>query len=138
MAYGVRISDWSADVCSSDLGNHADADGQRHWLWRQSQQLGVFHLGGALVRLERCKSIGTSDAFSADERRQMDQQRMIGKRGRRPIGVTSLSFVCIATLIGMPAFALDARSNFAKIGSSRSPGATGDQQFFHPPLEVPE
>src|SRR3546814_3899921 len=25
-AYELRISDWSSDVCSSDLGNHANAD----------------------------------------------------------------------------------------------------------------
>src|SRR3546814_13799023 len=87
-AYDMRISDWSSDVCSSDL------------------------------------------------RRQMDQQRMIGKRGRRPIGVTSLSFVCIATLIGMPAFAQDARSNVDQIGSSRSPGAKVVQQLSHRPPEV--
>src|SRR3546814_10351701 len=66
----------------------------------------------------------------------MDQQRMIGKRGRRPIGVTSLSFVCIATLIGVPAFAQDARSNVDQIGSSRSAGAQGVKQLSHRSREV--
>ncbi|HEY9579062.1 MAG TPA: hypothetical protein VIR65_04255 [Rhizorhapis sp.] len=50
--------------------------------------------------------------------------------------MTSLSFVCIATLIGMPAFAQDARSNVDQIGSSRSAGAQGVQQLSHRSREV--
>src|SRR3546814_2139284 len=32
-AYEMRISDWSSDVCSSDLGRACAARQARRWLW---------------------------------------------------------------------------------------------------------
>src|SRR3546814_21072336 len=34
-AYEMRISDWSSDVCSSDLVTYADALAYAHWLGRE-------------------------------------------------------------------------------------------------------
>src|SRR3546814_10348101 len=45
-AYEMRISDWSSDVCSSDLmsvsldGFVADADGQKDWLFTAVPDVG--------------------------------------------------------------------------------------------------
>src|SRR3546814_8343130 len=38
-AYEMRISDWSSDVCSSDLLSLVTDEGARDWLWEQGFSL---------------------------------------------------------------------------------------------------
>src|SRR3546814_5360672 len=60
-AYEMRISDWSSDVCSSDLAGGVSLYGGRscHVLQRRCVQEGRFKAGGAAARLERAAgSIG--------------------------------------------------------------------------------
>src|SRR3546814_8054843 len=64
-AYEMRISDWSSDVCSSDLDREAVGKAWRHLLVEEARPLGCGDRGaagalGAEVELQAChgKEIG--------------------------------------------------------------------------------
>src|SRR3546814_5322454 len=62
-AYEMRISDWSSDVCSSDL--HLD---EGEYVWRQHVPIAVRH-GASEAKIDAlAKGAITSKAFSPDER----------------------------------------------------------------------
>src|SRR3546814_19485707 len=61
-AYEMRISDWSSDVCSSDLRNLNGGQGRRvegagrqacHWICRDGLQLRALGIGDVAVAIER-------------------------------------------------------------------------------------
>src|SRR3546814_8194043 len=69
-AYEVRISDWSADVCSSDLRNLADDADQEDLAAdkHQHKRQGVLEIGEA-VNHRRQSEIQRTQTKRSDERR---------------------------------------------------------------------
>src|SRR3546814_8179094 len=77
-AYEMRISDWSSDVCSSDL---------RHWdpLWSVAQEAGLaihFHIGsgnlGSIFTPERAAAHGNAATYSVTSVDRSEERR-VGK-----------------------------------------------------------
>src|SRR3546814_1637643 len=70
-AYEMRISDWSSDVCSSDLNNGAvDFLGIRHGFGRGGSALGLLALRSARILHARYyRQRGDRDLYFRDGRR---------------------------------------------------------------------
>src|SRR3546814_7050439 len=77
-AYEMRISDWSSDVCSSDLGRRGSApsrayrcldDGHRIGLWRHLGQTDMGHLLGLGCEADVHADSAVSVPGSSEERR---------------------------------------------------------------------
>src|SRR3546814_1175213 len=54
-AYGVRISDWSSDVCSSDITAPASFGAEFAWIWLP---------GNIPYKCERCRCFGSCSSKS--------------------------------------------------------------------------
>src|SRR3546814_2894794 len=64
-AYEMRISDWSSDVCSSDLSSALIEDARRDWQALGGTPLDIQPLG----RVRAGAGIGIGDAIRSEERR---------------------------------------------------------------------
>src|SRR3546814_5169047 len=67
-AYDMRISDWSSDVCSSDLSLGREPAPRRHHQRRQARR--AFHLGGLHALLRRTLHGGLSGGLLLPDQRR--------------------------------------------------------------------
>src|SRR3546814_9132780 len=92
-AYEMRISDWSSDVCSSDLGNHV-APADRHLLEAQDPAHRVDIAGLAVDRLAGCDEVVVDLARVVHQELETDADRLPGRifGGRRGQGLNALHY----------------------------------------------
>src|SRR3546814_8055127 len=87
-AYEMRISDWSSDVCSSDLGPHASGDGTTTadpppapGAWESGRSVGACGCRGRR-RVSSASWVGTGSMQGGSEERRVGKECVSTCRSR--------------------------------------------------------
>src|SRR3546814_3947147 len=79
-AYEMRISDWSSDVCSSDLVTYADALAYAHWLGRELPSEAQWEFAAKSGRDNTAADRALRDAHGHPLANRSEERR-VGKEG---------------------------------------------------------